>query len=239
MNKLWIAATGALLIAISGCASGGGKREASRERGGPGAGLNQSRMLLSHARELQSEQGCARAIPAYRVVASFGEGYEVAQYELGACLLNTDGANSNDTALFREEGVLWIKRAAWAGNARAQHRLAHLLSGADYEHIKGLSPAPQQAMGWVLVYNANPARELYALPDVAAPVLTHLQSSLSEEEQKAAQSFAASFDEISLAAFTPPAQPNRRNASGQRRGPSDGQRPERRRADTALLSLEP
>lgn len=231
MNKLWIAATCALLIAAGGCASGGGKREAARERGGPGAGLNQSRVLLSRARDIQSEQGCARAIPTYRVVASFGEGYEVAQYELGACLLQIDGASPDETMLFREESVLWIKRAAWAGNARAQHQLAHILSGANYAAAKGVSPNPQQAMGWALVYEANPARELYALPDVAAPVLSHLQASLSEDEQTAATVFAKEFDEITLAVFTPPAQRRERNASGQqRRGSPDGRPKERRRA---------
>lgn len=233
MNKLWVAAAGTLLIAVGGCASG--KREAARERGGPGAGLNQSRMLLSRAREIQSEQGCARAIPTYRIVASFGEGYEVAQYELGACLLQINGASPDETALFREESILWIKRAAWAGNARAQHRLAHILSGADYAAAKGISPNPQQAMGWAFVYQENPTRELYALPDVAAPVLSHLQASLSEDERTAAAAFADKFDEIMLAVFTPPAQARNREASG-RRGSPDGRPKERRRADDVTSS---
>lgn len=238
MNKVW-AAAGALLIitpllAVGGCASGG-KREAMRERGGPGAGINQSRILLSRARELQAEQGCAKAVPTYRVAASFGEGYEPAQYELGACLLEIDGVRDNETALFREEGLLWIKRAAWAGNARAQHRLAHLLSGAGYDPAGDIAVNTQQAMGWALVYNQNPTRELYALRDVAAPVMAHLQASLSEEERAAAAAFAAEFDEIKLASFTPPAQ-SRGATNARRRSSPEGRRPDRRQADKTVLS---
>lgn len=212
MNRLRAGAiwAGALLILAGGCASG---PEQGPRGQGPAAGLNQSQMLLSRARTLQREKGCARAAPTYRVVASFGADYEVAQYELGACLLDMEGANADETALFREEGLLWIKRAAWGGNARAQHRLAHLLSGAGYEPARGIAADPQAAMGWALVYRENPARALYALPDVAEPVLAHLQGALSEEESAA--------------------------AGAGRRGPPGGQRPRRRQADAVVIAEAP
>lgn len=236
---LW-ASAGALLIFAGGCASGPqqGPRGQGPNQQGPAAGLNQSQMLLARARQIQSEQGCARAVPTYRVIASFGADYEVAQYELGACLIEIDGVNAHETALFRDEGLLWIKRAAWGGNARAQHRLAHLLSGAAYEPPRGFAPDPQAAMGWALVYQANPARSLYALPDVADPVLNHLRSALSEEESAAASAFASDFDKIALASFTPPAA-QRGNANARRRGPPDGVRPDRRRADNIAVAAAP
>ena len=234
------ASASAFLILAAGCASGPGQgpRGQGPNKQGPAAGLNQTQMLLARARQVQSEQGCARAVPTYRVVASFGEDYEVAQYELGACLIEIDGVNAHETALFREEGLLWIKRAAWGGNARAQHRLAHLLSGAGYEPARGFAADPQAAMGWALVYQANPARSLYALPDVADPVLNHLRSALSDDESAAASAFAADFDKIALASFTPPAA-QRGNANSGRRGPPDGVRPDRRRADNTVVAQTP
>lgn len=234
MNILW-AASGALLIMAGGCASG--PQQGPRGQG-PAAGLSQSRLLLASAREMQAEQGCAKAVPTYRIVASFGADYEVAQYELGACLLEMAANSGPEAALFRDEGLLWVKRAAWAGAARAQHRLASLLSGAGYDQGTGVAPDPQAAMGWALVYQANPARSLYALPDVPEPVFDHLRATLSEDARADADAFAANFETIDLAAFTPPATP-RGNANTRRRGPPDGQRPQRRVADNSVVSHTP
>lgn len=235
MTIRWMTAAGAALIAAGGCASNNG-RETARENAGPAAGLNQSRMLLASARETQAEQGCAKAVPTYRIVASFGEGYDVAQYELGACLLEMASNGGPEAGLFRDEGLLWVKRAAWAGAARAQHRLAGLLSGAGYDQGTGVAPDPQAAMGWALVYQVNPARSLYALPEVPEPVLDHLRAELSESALADAAAFAEDFEQIDLAAFTPPAPP--RNADAARRQMMQGRnRPPRRLTDTEVASL--
>ena len=232
--KMLTAAT--LAAASAACASGpkeprGGERSAA-------ASLNQSRLLLAHAREIQGERGCKQALPAYRVIASFGDGYETAQYELGACLLTIEGASDHETALFREEGLFWLKRAAWAGGARAQHRLAHLLSGADLEEIEGVAPAPVEALGWAMVYQENPTRALYALPPVKPPVLDHLRTTLAPELLAEADAFAAAFEKVSLAAFTPPPMA-RGNASNRRQGMPPGGRPDRRRVeDTASAQTD-
>ncbi len=95
-----------------------GPREA-----GPAPGLQQPGRLLAMARDTQAKKGCKSAIPAYRVISSFGDGYDIAQYELGACLLESATDNPAETALFHEEAALWLRRAAWAGNARAQLKL--------------------------------------------------------------------------------------------------------------------
>ncbi|MEX0645482.1 MAG: hypothetical protein WD076_09235 [Parvularculaceae bacterium] len=39
--------------------------------------------ILSWARDIRDQKGCAEAAPAYRVVAGMGEGFEPAQHELG------------------------------------------------------------------------------------------------------------------------------------------------------------
>jgi len=219
----------ALVLALAACASGPDRGPRGQGPGGAGVnqGLSQGQTLLARARHIQGEEGCARAAPAYRVVASFGADYEVAQYELGACLLEMTGVNDDETALLREEGLFWTRRAAWAGHARAQHRLAHLLSGANYDRVSDVAPDPVAAMGWALVYDDNAARSLYALPDVAEPVLEHLRASLSDEEAADADAFAASFETMAMAAFAPPA-PSRAAGSGRIRAPN-GQRPGRRR----------
>ena len=220
--------TAALAGAGAACASGSNETRPAEQ--GPAASLGQSRLLLAHAREIQGERGCKQALPSYRVIASFGDGYETAQYELGACLLTIEGAGDHETALFREEGLFWLKRAAWAGGARAQHRLAHLLSGASPEKVEGVAPAPVEALGWALVYQENPTRALYALPPVKPQVLDHLRAALSPDLMAEADAFAASFEKVSLAAFTPPAMP--RGAAAQRQGmPPGGRRPDQRRVE--------
>jgi hypothetical protein len=191
-----------LVIVLSGltaCASG----HSPQQESGPPPGLQQPGRLLAMAREIQAKKGCASAIPAYRVVSSFGEGYAIAQYELGACLLETDSASSAETALFREESVLWLRRAAWAGNARAQRKLAQLLSGADAHEGDALNEEVE-AMGWALIYGDNAARDLYDLPPVTSKTLTHLRTTLTPEAMKRAESFAEDFEEIKMASFTLP-----------------------------------
>lgn len=172
----------------------------------------QSERLLVHAREERSEAGCAKAIPTYRVVASFGKGYDVAQYELGACLLDVE-ADGGDAALLRDEGVLWLRRAAYAGNARAQLALAEALATNE----------PVEAQGWALVYAENAAHELYGLPNLSPAARRHLDASLSEAERQTAAAFARDFTEIDMAVFTPPpserAAQRGRGATGQGRPP--------------------
>ncbi len=190
---------------------------------GPDAALSRSGMFLSHARKLQASQGCAAATPAYRVIAAFGEGYEVAQYELGACLLEADGANTIETALFREEALFWLRRAAYAGQARAQHKLATILSGDERLAAEGVAPVPVEAMGWALVYEDNSERDLFALPSVYPETLALMTAALSDEEVEDASRFAAEFGEIKMALFTPPLF-QRGDGERRRRGPPGGKR---------------
>ncbi|MEM9495999.1 MAG: hypothetical protein AAGA09_08340 [Pseudomonadota bacterium] len=210
----------------SACASSQGPKGPPKggvERG-PAAALSQSGRLLSAARKLQEEKGCAAAAPTYRVIASFGDGYEVAQHELGACLLTMRGKSEAEAGLYAREALFWLERAAFAGSARAQHQLAEQLSGAG---AASLPADPMRALGWAIVYDNNAARDLYGLKDVAPGVLRHLQASLSATEKQTAQAFAANFEEIQMASFTPPAR--QRDASGQRgertrQGPPGGGR---------------
>jgi TPR repeat protein len=210
------------VMTVSACAASGAKTRQHR----PASAVEQPQQLLTHARRLQAEKGCRSAIPAYRVIAGFGEGYDVAQFELGACLLMESGVNDVETALFTQEAAFWLTRAAWAGNARAQLRLATALSGARPEN-ETIRTAPAEAMGWALVYEANSARALYGLASVPAPVMAHLNAALDKEALNAAKHFAENFEPVVMAAFSAP---RRENAATdfQRRQPQDGRQKRRR-----------
>ncbi len=211
-------------VAISAAACASGKPGAKGDRT-PNAALYQPQRLLDHARNLQAEKGCAAAAPMYRVIASFGVGYDVAQYELGACLKTMTGENDPETALFQKEAALWLERAAWAGNARAQKDLAILLSGADRQARTTADPAA--ALGWALVYEENAQRELFGLQNITPPILSHIHARLTADQKRAAEAFAANFEEITLASFTPPAAQRGERASGRPDAGSIGR--ERRR----------
>lgn len=164
----------------------------------PDAGLSASR-LLSIARDAREQQNCAAAAPTYRVVAAMGEGQEAAQHELGECLLLMDGASPTETALFRQEALFWLKRAAFAGNARAQRALA-----VHYGARSNPEGSPAEALKWALVYKKNSDADLYgykALPETFVP---GLKQDVSPEALAAAESFAASFTPLMLAKFSAP-----------------------------------
>ena len=201
MQKVLLSSV-ALLVALSACASKGGQR-GGPPGGGEGRGsasVNQPERLLSHARDEQAKKGCGPAIPAYRVAASFGDGYEVAQYELGACLLEVEATSDVEASLLVQEAQFWLNRAAWAGNARAQNKLATILSGANRTGA-GLAPAPAEAIKWAFVYEQNSARKLYNMKPVSMPVMEHLRATLDQSDFDAAESFAAAFRPVSMPGF--------------------------------------
>ncbi|WP_375204567.1 hypothetical protein [Hyphococcus sp.] len=209
------------------------------KRGGPGAefgarravGINRPSSLLAAAREQQATQSCAKAAPAYRMVASYGEGYEIAQYELGACLLEMTGANDAETALFRQEGVFWLSRAAWAGDPRAQGKLAEALSGAPGFAASHIAPDPEAALMWSIIYMSNGARDTYALRPVPSPVSDHLKNVISEAASESANAKAERFARVKMEAFVAP--PMAQNAGGPQGGPQGRGRPPRRQIETA------
>ena len=198
MNLYKAAAFVALAFTVAACASGGKKRAA-----GPAPGLQQPGKLLSLARDTQAKKGCTQAIPAYRVISSFGDGYDVAQYELGACLLEATSDNPAEIKLFKEEASFWLRRAAWAGNARAQLKLAQILSGTE-NLTHGGSANPEEAMAWSIIYEENAKRDLYDLPEISERVASHLSATLDNTGKARAIAFADQFQTITMASFTPP-----------------------------------
>ncbi len=206
------------LTSLAACASG-------PKRGG-GAIVkidvaSQSERILADARKKRSERDCMAAIPSYRVVASFGKGHDTAQYELGACLLEANADAAAATTLLREEGLFWLRRAAYAGNARAQLALSGALSGAEGHAVVGLRPDLVEGYGWSLIYADNAAHKLYGLPDLHPVAADHFRGQMSDAMVGDAEAFAAAYRKIEMAVFTPPAS-ERGEAGGRPDGPAGG-----------------
>lgn len=228
MKKVFGAALAAAICVSTGLAAEPSPPPAvqSASRGGENAEApheNDAGALVAYARGLRDEKGCAAAAAAYRVVAAMGEGEEAAQHELGECLLNVKGANDIETALFRQEGEFWLTRAAFAGNARAQRKLAmEMASPASALHN------PKGALMWALIYDDNPTAELYgykALPSTLAP---GLRASLGEGDIAEAEAFAKDFAPILLAKYEGPKRDRTKPGIGERpEGPPPGGRRKR------------
>jgi hypothetical protein len=155
--------------------------------------------LIMFARQLRDEKGCAAAAPALRVISGMGEGQEAAQHELGECLLTLKGASEIETSLFRKEGEFWLTRAAFAGNARAQRKLAmEMASPASPLHD------PKGSLQWALIYAKNPTADLYGYGPLPATLAPGLRSSLSAVEIKEAEAFAGGFALLTLEKFEGP-----------------------------------
>jgi len=167
--------------------------------------------LVMFARDLRDKKGCAEAAPAFRVVAAMGEGQESAQHELGECLLEMKGASDVETALFRQEGELWLTRAAFAGYARAQRSLAmDMASPANPLHN------PKGSLMWSLVYEKNPTSDLYGYAKLPATLIPGLKSALIETDLSEAENFANKFTPIVLAKFEGPKRDGKKGADGER-----------------------
>lgn len=182
---------------------------------------NDAGRLIMFARKLREEKGCADAAPAFRVIAGMGEGQEAAQHELAECLLTMKGANDAETALFRQEGEFWLTRAAFAGNARAQRKLAmEMASPASPIHNA------EGSLKWALVYGKNPTADLYGYGPLPPTMIPGLKSSLSEADIVTAEKFAREFTPVLLAKYEGPKRGEKKDAFGEdrRQPPPDGRR---------------
>ena len=181
--------------------------------------------ILAWARGIRDKKGCAEAAPAYRVVAGMGEGFEPAQHELGECLTTVTGSSPEETALFREEALFWLKRAAYAGNARAQRALSILYGAAD-----SAVHSPADALKWALIYDKNGDADLYGYKALPPTYVPGLKNDLGAEDVAAAEAFAASFALIKLGAYAGPPRPkfDKGGPAGFEGAGPGGERPRRR-----------
>ena len=184
---------------IAGCASTTPPRPDRGERAGP-PGVGVSGRVLANARAVKSEKGCAEATPAYRAVAALGEGFEIAQAELGACLLTLDGATESESALLQREAMFWLERAAHAGQPSAQRTLAMTYGAAD-----GPLADPAAALSWALVFSKNKKADLFAVAPLPPSLIEAQRGTLDADAIASAEAFAANFVELSMNGYKPPA----------------------------------
>ena len=156
---------------------------------GPVIGTERAARMIETARALRASEGCDRAIPTYRVIASYGRNFEVAQNELADCLLQSDRAL--DTA----EALVWLERAARAGRTQAQAQLSRALAEAD---------RPQEALAWALIYNDQNDRALTPQRDLPQRYITEIETRLTQADLAAAENTAATFRTETMEAFRLP-----------------------------------
>ncbi|MEM9170332.1 MAG: hypothetical protein AAGC56_11840 [Pseudomonadota bacterium] len=204
--------------------------------GGPGAaahggGAPTAERLVKRARALQEEKSCAAAAPTYRMAASTGAGRESAQHELGECLLtmavgSSEAGRAVEARLFHEEGLFWLRRAAYAGNARAQRALA-----VHFGTTSNPDADAATALRWAKLYQANPDASVLGYKSLPATFVPGLESDVDAGTVADVASFVATFEPVTMATFEfPRAENNGSRGRGQRaqRPPQGGGQRRRR-----------
>ncbi|MBI1365536.1 MAG: hypothetical protein GC153_06215 [Alphaproteobacteria bacterium] len=221
MRQLGVAA---IAILVFGASASLAKNKAEPAPARPPTAAEANR-ILAFARETRQAKGCEAALADYRVIAAMGEGFEAAQDELGECLLEAPGASAIETTLRREEALFWLRRAAYAGNARAQRALAELYAGPKNPEHSDL-----EALKWALLYEANPDASLYGYKDFPRTFVPGLKGVLSPEAVEEAQAFVKNFTPVRLALYQGPPRREAGQRGEERRalgaeGPYGGPRP--------------
>jgi len=145
------------------------------------------------AEDLRMQGKCDKAVPMLRLVVERGSGYQIAQFDLGECLLDMAKAQPDaaKAADMRNEGAMWIVRAADGGFNKAQAAAVLL-----YLDGTGVTVDPVEAEKWALLYHSNGIRLALGLPDIKPDVKDRLDTILTDLTRHEAQSRAD--------AWTPP-----------------------------------
>ncbi|HEY0106005.1 MAG TPA: hypothetical protein VGB91_07975 [Rhizomicrobium sp.] len=148
------------------------------------------------AEELRLAGNCREAVPILRQLAARGDGYELAQYNLGLCLLDLGKAepDAQRAASLRLDGAAFVLNAANHNLPKAQASLAQM-----YLDGNGVARDPVEAGKWALLYHANGTRFALGLPNISADLQTRLDAVLTAATWAQAQARAD--------AWAPAAQP--------------------------------
>jgi hypothetical protein len=129
------------------------------------------------AEDLRLAGKCQEAIPILRQLAAYGDGYELAQYNLGLCLLDTSRTDpdARHAASLKQEAAVFILKAANHNLPKAQASLAAMYLDGD-----GVAPDPVQAGTWALIYRGNGQRLALGLPNIKADLQARLNAVLTD-----------------------------------------------------------
>jgi TPR repeat protein len=133
---------------------------------------------------------CDVAIGIYRALVAQGKGYELAQFYLGRCLLETakKAPDPATAAAQRREAGDWTVKAANNGLPNAENALV-----AMYLDGEGVTADPVEAGKWSLIYHDNGARRMYRLPDVTPTLQARLDAVLNDNAWAQAQARASAW----------------------------------------------
>jgi hypothetical protein len=140
-----------------------------------------------NAEDLRLNGKCEQAIPIFRRLAANGDGYEIAQYNLGLCLLDVGKAepDAKRAAILKQEAAENIIRAANNGLPKAQSGLVVM-----YLDGNGVERDPVRAGMWSLIYHANGARMAIGLPNISPELQARLDGALTQDAWQQAQALA-------------------------------------------------
>jgi hypothetical protein len=163
------------------------------------------------AMEYKEKSDCPRAIPLLEPLAKRGHGFEVAQFQLGQCYIETarSAASAADAERARADGAAWILKAANSENPGAQQEAIRL-----YEDGIGVSADPAEAGKWLLVLQRNPMRRLYG-PAVIDPDLEQaLNKKLTSAQWSEAHARADRWQPVEQPTVLPPPEPKKADRRG-------------------------
>ncbi len=128
------------------------------------------------AEDLRLAGKCDEAIPILRRMVSYGDIYELSQYNLGLCLLDVakTQAEPQRTASQQEAAVFMLK-AANHNLPKAQASLVEM-----YLDGVGVARDPLQAGTWALIYRANGQRFALGLPNISDALQARLDAVLTD-----------------------------------------------------------
>ncbi len=172
---------------------------------------------FSRGMELKSAGNIEGAVPYFAQVAGMGDGYEIAQYQLGDCFLQqalgeTDPVKSQQKT---REAAFWISLSAQSGDVNAQGRMAQL-----YFEGKGVPRDLAEAGKYVILAEANP-RTNFVVSDISVG-LVEIRAGLSPTDWEEAQHRADSFVPLKQTPRNFPAMPRQQRPSGGGRGGGGG-----------------
>ena len=132
---------------------------------------------IGAAEDLRLSGRCDIAVPALRPRAERGAGNEIAQFNLGMCLLDLaakehDAKQAGD---MRQEGARWIVQAADGGLGKAQAQAVVL-----YLDGTGVAVDPAEADKWALLYHDNGMRISIGMADIRPAVKSRLDDALTD-----------------------------------------------------------
>lgn len=159
--------------------------------------------LYQKAIAFKQNADCPKAIPLLEPFAARGHGFEVAQYQLGQCYLETaqTATSPAEADQARTLAAQWIIKAAESDLPGAQEQASRL-----YADGHGVAPDPIEAGKWLLLAQRNPMRRVFG-PVVIDPELEQsLRVRLTPSEWEQARARAARWHPIEQPTNLPPAE---------------------------------